>query len=741
MRRLMTATLALAAAAAVAQAAMVVQRWGVGGRIQHPKTLTYHRHADQGREMRFDLSAMPKDAAVYRARLLVTRPGYHGRAFDIVPVQRVAVPKAEGKDKPAAAEIRLKVIGRALPVAPPHYQWLDATEAVRACLKTGHRGVSLLVRKAPRFDQKTAVLEVAFEGGLKDPPAQVKEVKAFYRSGQVFITFREIEDIGVGKEKVTWGDLGKRFKRLHYTGPIPRDEAGEIRYRIYRHTQPITAKTIGKATLLGEVVPGSGYNTRLVPGGDFIKRRPKAVAGRLAVEPGKALPPGYGLYVHTVGRNGKFHYAVVAAADGLENTTHLGGGNAVGPVEQRRATPQPVLQRDVVTKLRREGAYHQHWYSYWAVPPQANRPLRYDLAVGFCPETMARPAPLEFTRGHTWGPNPEMPRPAARRGLVMSMSTDPVNGLWTGIHECRDTLRGTDQGKWQPFTHNRQEALIRWAQTRWPIDPQRIVGSIGAWGMWEIRRADLYAYIHGWGMPEITKGFQCWNWGRGVWGPPSMYKGVRDENNPWVLQDYTAWVLKHPAKELPYFQIHMGWGAHFTEMGWPPFPRFVRAMIDTKRAFCMQSQAVSEAMRQGIISMRREKSLPAFGNCTLDDNIGEGDLRSGRAFGQINGYLVWESATTVDAPGLWQITCWLWPGDARGRGAAPLDECTVDLTPRRCRKFKAKPAQKFDWTSHTCTDGKLVQSDQATADKYGLVTIKGLKLTKGKHRITLRPAK
>ena len=737
MKRLVTAMLALAAAASAAPAEVVVQRWGVGGRVQHPKTLTFNRH-DQGREMRFDLSAMPKGAAVYRARLLVNRPGYHGRAFDIVPVQVMAGPPAKPDTGPALPEIRLKVIGQPLPVAAPHYQWLDATEAVRAAQRIGDPGLSLLIRKAPRFDQKTAVLEVAFEGRLADPPAQVKDVKAFYRDGQVFITFREIEDIGLGKETVTWGDLATRFKRLHYTGPIPRDEKGEVRYRVYQHTGPITPQTLGKAKLLGEVVPGSGYNTRLVPGGDFIKQRPKAVPLRIAVEPGKPLPAGYGLYVHTVGRNGNYHYAVLAAADGLENTTDVGAGNAVGPIQQRRVTPQPVLQRDVVTKLRGAGDYHEQWYSYWAVPPQANRPLRYDLAVGFCPERMARPAALEFTRGHTWGPNPEMPRPAPRPNVVISMSTDPVNGFWTGIHECRDTLRGVEQGKWQPFTHNRQEALIRWARTRWPIDPQRIVGSTGAWGLWEFRRADLYSYIHGWGMPEITKGFQCWNWGRGVWGPPEMYKGVPDKSNPWVLQDYTTWILANPTRELPYFQVHRGWGAHFEEMGWPPFPRFVRAMMDTRRAFSMNSTAVSEAMRQGIISIRRDQSLPALGNCSLDDNIGEGDLRSGRAFGQINGFLVWESATTVDEPGLWQVTCWLW---ASGRGAAPLDECTVDLTPRRCQKFKAKGGQKFDWTNRTCADGKLLQSGQAVADEHGLVTIKGLKLTKAKHRITFRPAK
>ena len=64
--------------------------------------------------------------------------------------------------------------------------------------------------------------------------------------------------------------------------------------------------------------------------------------------------------------------------------------------------------------------------------------------------------------------------------------------------------------------------------------------------MWEIKRADLYAYIHGWGMPEVTKGFQCWNWARGAWGAPEAYQGKPNDQNPFYLQDYTRWILDNP---------------------------------------------------------------------------------------------------------------------------------------------------------------------------------------------------
>jgi len=239
------------------------------------------------------------------------------------------------------------------------------------------------------------------------------------------------------------------------------------------------------------------------------------------------------------------------------------------------------------------------------------------------------------------------------------------------------------------------------------ISLQNSVGEIGCWGMMEIERPDLYAYLHGWGQPEMTKGFQAW--GRA--------------------------------------QI---WGAHFTEMGWPPFPRFLRAMIDTKRPFIYRWQ-----VSDGRPIIRRNQSVPAFGNCSLDDNIGNGDLNNGYPLGsgQLNGYLNWDSETIVDEPDRWEMTVML---DA----TAPLDHCTVDLTPRKVRRFKTQPGQPFRWT---CTflppptdkqkkegaspgerlaarlaRGSRLDSGSITADEWGLMTIRQMQMQKGAQRVVIR---
>jgi len=142
--------------------------------------------------------------------------------------------------------------------------------------------------------------------------------------------------------------------------------------------------------------------------------------------------------------------------------------------------------------------------------------------------------------------------------------------------------------------------------------------------------------------------------------------------------------------------------------------------------------------------IRMHQSLPAFGNCSLDDNPGDGAFDPGGAgsdgdpVGMINAYLFWDTATIVDEPDRWEMTVYLYDGDRHGRGKAPADACTVDVTPRRCQKFAAKAGQKFTWTNTSVKDNKQVAAGTAEADKWGLVTVPKVIVTKGKNRIVIR---
>lgn len=711
-----------------ASGAMVTQRWGVQGAVQHQGTLRFEAAGEGGVLMTFDLSALPRNTTIYRARLFFFGTNWKDTGFDIVP----------------AAGTPPRPTGQPLVLVGPWFQWFDCTRVVREWAATGGGG-SLWLRRAPRFTQEATFLEIAYEGKLASTPQQVQDVRASCRSGQVFVTFRELEPLDGGRTSITWGELSEHLIPGFY-GPKPKQTGTEVRYRVYRHDKPITAGNIGSAELLAEVVPGSGYNTRV--GAEEDKERKvlrartigpeqgnmaQVEALRLAVEPGKPLEPGIGLYVHTVSRDGTGYYAVVTAVDGLENTTDISGANVAGPIAETPGTPEPVLYREFDRPVQGD-EYVEQWYSYWTVQPLSPWPARYDVVVAFCPKLMAKPAALHVVRGHAWTSYPEPPSPQPTPVIYMTMCSDAPNEFYTGMHESVETLRGFDGGSWRTFAPNRQNALIQWVGSKWDIDENQIVAHVGAWGLQEIKQGELYAYIRGWGLPELTKGFQAWGRACGVWGEPGMYKGRPDDENPYVVSNITDWVLAHPEKELPYFWIHGGWGAHFTEMGWPPFPRFVWAMMRTKRAFVysFHGSPVGDAIGKGQLAILRNQSLPAFANCSADDNLGEGELRSGDGYAesQVNGYLLWDPQTIVDEPERWEMTVWL---DASCR----FDDCTVDLTPRRCQKFLARPGERFEWTNTSLKDNSVVGAGSTSADEWGLVTIEGLKVDKARNRVMI----
>ncbi len=423
-----------------------------------------------------------------------------------------------------------------------------------------------------------------------------------------------------------------------------------------------------------------------------------------------------------------FRYVVTTVVNGVENTLDVSPANSAGPVEQTVAVPEPMFYGAKVTPLRSPaGAEHrEEWYQWWLREHMTPYPRRYLLTVSYCPQTLAKPAPLTVTRGHAWINTPEPPGPAARKGIILAPSGDNPNAFWMGLPDSYHSLRNIRQGRWRPWPQMRNEFLIRWLGKKFQIDEDRITGSIGCWGMMEIERPDIYAFLHGWGEPEVTKGFQCW--GRAhVWGSPDDYADRPKEENPFYRQDYGRWAREDPARETPFFQMHTGWGAHFTEMGWPPFPRFYRAMIDARRPFC----AHWKAQHRPVI--RRNQSVPAFGNCTLDGMPGNGDRAHGQGFGAgINSYLTWDSESIVDEPARWEMTVILDDG-------APLGECRVDLTPRKCRKFKPAAGTKLAWTCRTGAkgDGEPLGSATIVADKWHLATIRQMRMLKGPQRVVI----
>lgn len=148
---------------------------------------------------------------------------------------------------------------------------------------------------------------------------QPEGIQATHRSGQTFITWSELPD------------------------------SPTTRYRVYRHSAPITGDTLGDATLLREIPGGSArwYANYYMEGDTWQPRW----SPRLTIQDGgPALAEGQGLLVWTLEpdgdlggeRQGLGYYAVTSVgADGAENRA-VSASNTLGPVQEQVDDPLPI---------------------------------------------------------------------------------------------------------------------------------------------------------------------------------------------------------------------------------------------------------------------------------------------------------------------------------------------------------------------------------------------------------------
>lgn len=285
-------------------------------------------------------------------------------------------------------------------------------------------------------------LQVEYTGGAAKLSKQPAEAKAVYRSGQVFIT----------------------WKQPPYDGAF-----FDSTFRVYKHTEPITAANLDKAEWVGEVNKNSQLNYRrsaysyggLTSYGSFrhfwnhvkfetkpLMSRPERVKAHNAQLPkrynfviddawpksvdggkwlsdhaalgngakmmeGPMLSDDTGLFVHTVKKPGKLFFAITSVIEGQENRTDIAAGNAIATgIDVKVETPRPVLQVLYRSKVRKGSNYHLRQYAFWGggdddlhIEPstpfifQINTPLKY---VG---DTKAK-APSYIATGGIYWPCP-----------------------------------------------------------------------------------------------------------------------------------------------------------------------------------------------------------------------------------------------------------------------------------------------------------------------------------------------
>ena len=324
----------------------------------------------------FDLSGVKVAGAVTSARLrlwvTVGEKDPYGRNFIMA-----------NWDKPDFDGFKVSdESGKVLDTVYPFYQTVachewNVTEAVKGKPGAGTMTLKTNFPLPPNdFEHawKRVYLEITTTGEDADRPKQPTELKVKYRSGQVFLTWRQISFDGAFFDST---------------------------YRIYKHNAPITAASLGDATLVGEVNKNSQLNYRRTAysyGGlmsygsyahlwDFIpietdspkdkvknldllhaklpKRFnfvidedwPKRIQDGKWLEDGKlvgdgtSMPQGpglsddTGLFVHTAAKNEEVFFAVTSVIRGNENRSDFSVANALtAPTHIKKDIPKPILQ-------------------------------------------------------------------------------------------------------------------------------------------------------------------------------------------------------------------------------------------------------------------------------------------------------------------------------------------------------------------------------------------------------------
>ena len=577
--------------------------------------------------------------------------------------------------------------------------------------------------------------------GVAGADKQAGDLRAVHRAGQTLLTWREV-DPPITKDAIPAAELKKLLRDLD------KKAGRKVRYRIYRASRRITS--VEGLEPVAEVRALTCWNAEY----HGIYPKPKQKARRYVVVEGKApVPPGTGICAHNPEQAGQAWYAVTVSTDGRENRS-IGTSNALpAPLRETVGRGVPVLQRVEKPKsFQYVKGPTLHYYVRWESPPTCSvRGRAYDYVVAVPPK-LARPAPVgihlhcwggSLNGGYGWWYN-------AEKGHILIASNQIPYDWWTGYHELYwdppRTKERWSKGVVRAYSQRRMLAFLDWVATKWDVDLTRthVAGnSMGGAGspMFAIRWPDRIAWAVSWvGVHNPAKSPQFKGSYARVYGQPEW--GVKFEDGTGVWDHFNdAWYLrKNPAKEIGFLTFSNG--KNDGAIGWPQAVEFLRALQETRRPHLFvwgqgghgqrATMPVSLGQRVLPIDVRTDQSLPAFSHCGLDDDPGGGDPKEGDPKGQVNLYLYWRTDDVVDEAGRWEMTVGL-------IDKAPKAECTVDVTPRRCQKFRPKPGAALKWTNTSLADKREIQTGRAKADKWGLVTLEKVRVTKGRNRLRISP--
>lgn len=560
------------------------------------------------------------------------------------------------------------------------------------------------------------LLPLLLAGGLIAQQQLPVDVRAEFRNGQTFVTWREIA-----------------------ASPTPTV------YRVYRSATPIQRPSdLTTAEVLGEQRAGSYWNAR---------------AGRAfrLLDNAAPLQQGEGYLVTTPPTSRTSYYAVTALWNGLENRTLVNakGGNTVGPVLEAAQAIRPVLQ--ATSGIASEYVEFLPDRNNGFVRPHSNRggrALNFQVVVDRT-KSGPRPVVLVFhSRGGTWKTaRIDAWLPANAIQIAFDDDNDPyLTSIWFGNHET------FPQGPASGQVHDYSERRVLWtlsqilADTSLQADPTRVYaygysfGAMAALGL-GTRYPDVIAAAGG-AVPAfgITHAdFALTQDTLQLFGTKAQNLDSSLGEKIWDVFDYPKQVAaRGRAGVAPMWFLC---GRADTVTGWSEKPAFMRAARDAKQPmrfyWDLRSHTTTDAwtplepaLFDEMLAVRLDRPYPTFSSPRIDDDAGDGNRLVGRAIGTIGGYIDFDPASVVETSTKVEFDFGL-RNDTTRLDNAKVSSVLVDLTLRRVTKMPLRGDTIYTVRTYDKTTQALLEERLTTLDASGLLTVQNLFASKTKRHVVI----
>jgi len=528
-------------------------------------------------------------------------------------------------------------------------------------------------------------------------------------------------------------------------------EGASTHFAIYRSTSSLSdASDLLLGDRIAVLSTGSARNGR----GSAVEKREMRYAIHDGADP---LSERTGLFVHTAAESGLAFYAV-ASCDAFGNVDQL--IRSIGPIDERVACPEPVLQEESEI----DGAIRAH-YVHWApyVDTEAADALCHRPSEGFNFIVWEPALPQEDGAAlfalHGGGGSYANARPYKNHPNLTVLGLDShIPGFELGLNGTGDAWYGWNEhvgtdiplagGLNVDYTTRRLRWTAEWLTGHdTTIDPARLflrgssMGGVGT-AFSSIMLRDIFAA----GLSVVPRfNYSADDIPRGSdesfaarWGP--MEKNVSTTDGIGILERLDACFLAEAHPDWSFAPVWAFNGRNDEAVGWSEKIPFYETMNETRHgwAFFWDERAhggrspfprawredgtEDEILAWMIETVRLDRSYPAFSGCSLDDDPGNGDPLDGDLIGTINGYLRWDTSRLEDSDKRWAIDLFL-------DEAAPASTCTVDVTPRRRQAFAPNPGTPLHYAVRASGTGAIIASGVAQVEEDGRVTISAVPVT------------